>query len=337
MGYFEEKYLGQIAYKLNNFKVVSHSPYRANFRCPICGDSQKSNKKARGWVIEYPDSNNTGYYCHNCNVSLSFSQFLKEQDQNVYNDYVAEKFERQVTRKPKIYSAPKPKKTPTIKLRGIRRISDMSPKHPARQYVIKRKIPSVAQDRLFYAPKFKKWVNTFLPDKFHDLKYDEPRLVIPFLDKDGKMFGLAGRSFDVKGLRYITIMLPGGYPKLFGLDQVDFTKPYYVLEGPLDSLFLDNAVAMAGADGNSHGLEHIENATFIFDNEPRNKEINKRITKLLKKGCKIFLWPKNIKEKDINDWFLNTNITRHEAEKIIKKHTVDGISGELDFFSWKGA
>ena len=106
---------------------------------------------------------------------------------------------------------------------------------------------------------------------------DEPRLVLPFIDTDGKMFGFQGRALRSSSLRYITIMLDEYMPKIFGLDTCDFSKRYYVVEGPIDSLFLSNSVAMAGADGNGSGLSNTQNGVFIFDNEPRNKEIVTRM------------------------------------------------------------
>ena len=167
------------------------------------------------------------------------------------------------------------------------------------------------------------WINSILPDK---LKMKEhPRLVFPFIDKDGKCFGVSARSFDPEGLRYITIMFED-HPKIFGLDVVDMSKTYYICEGPIDSLFLDNSVAMAGADGNINGFDNIDNAVYIFDNEPRNTEIHKRMEKIIKQGNKICIWPSNIKEKDINDMVL-ANIKN--VKEIINKHTFSGLEATL--------
>jgi hypothetical protein len=112
---------------------------------------------------------------------------------------------------------------------------------------------------------------------------------------------------------------------------VDFGKRYYVTEGPIDSLFLDNAVAMAGADGNSEGLDNIENVVYVFDNEPRNKEICARMEKILDKGYKLCIWPEKLLDKDINDMVLS-NL---DPQDIIDKNTYSGLTGKLQLSYWR--
>ena len=129
-------------------------------------------------------------------------------------------------------------------------------------------------------------------------------------------------------------MIDENMPKVFGLDDVDFTKTYYVAEGPIDSLFLSNAVAMAGADGNASGLENTESAVFIFDNEPRNKEIVARMEKCLDKGYKVCIWPKNVLQKDINDVILS-GVTQASLELIIDNNTFSGLEGKLQLTYWR--
>jgi hypothetical protein len=120
--------------------------------------------------------------------------------------------------------------------------------------------------------------------------------MIPFRNEEGEIFAYQGRAFGSETPKYITIKLDEDADKIFGLDRVDKSKPILVVEGPLDSLFLDNCVAMAGADFNNFEGD----LTIVFDNEPRNKEICKQIEKIINKGRSIVLWPEQIKEKDIN-------------------------------------
>ena len=140
------------------------------------------------------------------------------------------------------------------------------------------------------------------------------------------MFGLSARGFDPNGLRYITIMFDETKPKIFGLERVDFHKPYLLVEGAFDSLFLENAIAMAGADGNLNGLERIENAVFVYDCEFRNKHVLDRINKLIDKGLKVCIWPVHManKGKDINQFILS-GISPKEIEKMIRDNTFKGL------------
>ena len=158
--------------------------------------------------------------------------------------------------------------------------------------------------------------------------------MLPFIDKKGNVFGYQGRAFDKESIRYITIMLDEDMPKIFGLNTVDFSKKYYVLEGPIDSLFLNNAVAMAGADGNASGLENVDNAIFVFDNEPRNKEIVTRMEKCLDRGYKVCIWPSNMLDKDVNDMILS-DVKPVDVQMIIDMNSYTGLEGKLKLSEWR--
>jgi len=158
---------------------------------------------------------------------------------------------------------------------------------------------------------------------------DHPRLMIPFRDNKGEIFAYQGRAFGNETPKYITIKLKES-DKIFGLDRVDKSKHFYVCEGPLDSLFIDNCLAVGGSD-----FDRLEgDFTVIFDNEPRNKEINKQIEKTINKGCSIVLWPEQIKEKDINDMILS-GMSKEEVQEIIKNNTFSGAGAKLRFAEWR--
>lgn len=333
--YVELQYATMLSGRLDRFKIKSTNPYKINFRCPICNDSQKSKAKARAWLIE--DRVKGGFYfnCFNCHAPIGkLANFLKQVDQLLYNDFIAEKYVAKVKEEA---STPKKDqfKKPTFStdvLKTVKKISQLKADHPVKRYIESRNIPSNQHWKLYYTPKFISWVNSFLPGKFGENVPDEPRLLIPFKDKNGKVFGVSARGFNPNGLRYITIMFDENQPKIFGLDTVDFTKKYYIVEGAIDSLFLENSIAMAGADGNVTGLSNIENAVFVFDNEKRNKEIHKQIDKLIRGGHSVCIWPNSIAQKDINDMFLSGI---HNIKEIIDKNTYKGLEASLKFMSWR--
>lgn len=330
----ELKYAMMLSSRLERFKVKRTNPYSINFRCPICGDSQKSKIKARGWLLENNTSHTFGFFCHNCGASNSFWKFLKEIDNMMYNDYVAEKYLEKA--KDKVVEPVKeenkfaqPRIDFSDPLRRIKKISQLAPDHPVKQYIQKREIPANQHYRLYYAPKFMTWINTVLPNKFPKIEKDHPRLILPFLDEKGKCFGVSARGFDPNGLRYISIMFEDR-PKIFGLDKINFNKKYYIVEGAIDSLFLNNSIAMAGADGNSHNLP--DGGVFVFDNESRNAEIHKRIEKLIRDGKSVCIWPSSIQQKDINEMHL---AGIRDIEKIIDENTFKGLQANLKLMSWR--
>ena len=76
MDYIDTRFINLVSSRLQKFKKVKPDLY--NFRCPVCGDSQKHKNKARGYL--YAVKNNTNFKCHNCGASLSLNNFLKEMD-----------------------------------------------------------------------------------------------------------------------------------------------------------------------------------------------------------------------------------------------------------------
>mgnify|MGYP001032225729 FL=1 len=333
------RYAGILSTRLERFSIKSYTPYRANCRCPICGDSQKSKIKARGWLLQREA--NILFYCHNCHASLGMANFLKEVDMALYNSYTMDRGLEKYESRPKKDIKPLDKlvhKQPFFNKKGspllkLKKISSLNFSHKAKKYIEKRQIPVSKHYKLYYTDNFNAWVNSLIPGKMPNLK--EERIVLPFIDPKNKVFGFQGRALDDSSLRYITIMLDESMPKLFGLNDVDFDDTYYVVEGPIDSLFIDNCIAMAGADGNASGLKNAENAVFIFDNEPRNKQIVERMEKCIEDGYKVFIWPDYIVDKDVNDVVLSLGITSKELKSMIDKHTYSGLSGKLQISYWR--
>lgn len=283
----------------------------------------------------------TLYYCHNCHESISLLNFLRRVDPTLAEEYKRDKFiDKNIDNKePKEEVRDISKVTVPTFLKGnsplktIKKVSQLSPEHPAKKYVQKRKIPANVHYKLFYAPKFKEWVNTIIPEKFNP-ENDEPRLIIPFLDREGNLFGFQGRSFRKDGIRYITIMIDESKPKVFGLDSVNENGKVFVVEGPIDSMFLPNCVAMAGS---SVKLEDVfpnkpkNEIVVVMDNEPRNKDIVNTIDKYIDEGYSVCIWPEDIHQKDINDMVLEGL----DPEWIIVQNTRSGLIAKAALSQWK--
>ena len=342
MQHIDLKYGAILATRLERFSIKSYTPYRANCRCPICGDSQKSKSKARGWLLQNKDG--MVYFCHNCGASMSFGNFIRSIDPALFSQYIMDKcLDKFSPTKKKKEVAPLDKlvmSRPHFTKKGspllkIKKVSSLNFSHKAKKYIEKRQIPASKQYKLYYAEDFNGWVNSLIPGKLPDLKTKEDRLIFPFIDEYNKVFGFQGRAFNDDSLRYISIMLDESKPKIFGLDSVDFDRTYHIVEGPIDSLFLENSVAMAGADANVSGLRNLENAVFVFDNEPRNKQIVERMSKCLEKGYSIVIWPKLIVDKDINDMILSTNMNTNMLTNLMKNNTFSGLEGKLKLSEWR--
>lgn len=335
--WLEVKYADLLGSALERFKVKKRSPYLATFRCFICGDSKTNKFKTRGYL--YTSKKGLMFKCQNCGASHRFPTILKMLDQALFNQYTFESIaasgrtEESPGEKEPGLTVAKPKFITTGILSSLKTISQLEMDHPARKYVIGRKIPASSHFRLFYAPKFKQFVNSLIPDKLPDTMMEEPRLIIPFIDDHGKVYGFQGRSFrkDAGKLRYISIMLENDKPKLFGLERVDLDTKYYVTEGPIDSLFLPNAIAMAGSDTS---VKFNSNVVFVYDNEPRNKEIVDKMVRVVENGYNIVVWPNHIEEKDINDMVLSGK-TAEQVQTIIDENTFSGLTALIQISQWR--
>ena len=328
MYYIDQKYLLLLSSQLKQFKKKNDGLY--NFRCPYCGDSKKSETKARGFMFR--KENSMIYKCHNCGVGASFKNFVKHVDSKIYNEYILERYKKKEVepdisqfRKPKFLLGDSP-------LKSLIKVSTLEHNHPVKKFLENRQIPSHSHHELFLAPKFFEWVNSLVPNKFPSLDGDHPRLVIPFFDERDKMFAFQGRAFGKENPKYITIVLDSDRDKIYGLNREDWNKKVYVVEGPIDSLFLDNCIATAQSDLRIKKKK--ENVILIPDNEPRNKEIVKQIERFISDGYSVVLWPEYVKEKDINDMILSGK-SKSEIQKIINENVYSGIKAKTQFVFWK--
>jgi hypothetical protein len=272
----------------------------------------------------YQVKNNTNYKCHNCGANISFNNFLKQLDQTIHKQYIFEKFKEGNTgrnftvEEPKFYFEP-PKFKPKLDLPKASENVD------AKSYLENRKLNP---DKFYYTEKFKEWTNS-LQSTFDITEKDEPRIIIPLFYQN-TLVGFQGRALGPSKIKYITIMLDDDAPKIYGLDEVKKDQTVYITEGPFDSTFIRNSIALCGADGDV-AKWGIRNAVWIYDNEPRNAEIHSRISRVIDRGEKVIIWPSTIKDKDINEMILSGL----NVQSMIELNTYSGLEAKLKFTTWK--
>ena len=320
MNLVDSKYIGLVSSRLQKFKRVKPNLY--NFRCPICGDSQKNKSKTRGYL--YAVKADMNFRCHNCGASMTLSNFIKKIDPNLHKQYVFERFKDGKTGRGTVVEEPKfnfeaPKFKPKLDL------PKASENDIARRYLEKRKLDPT---KFYYTDKFKAWSNSH-KKTFDDLTYDEPRIIIPLFYQN-TLIGFQGRSLGPSKVKYITVMINDDAPKIYGLDTIRRGTPVFITEGPFDSTFIRNSIAMCGADGDV-GKWGVSNPVWVYDNEPRSKEITTRISKTIAEGGSVVIWPTNIYEKDINDMVL----AGHDVQTIVESNIYKGLEATLKFTTWK--
>ncbi len=322
MDIIDSKYIGLVSSRLSKFKRVKANLY--NFRCPICGDSQKHKNKARGYF--YQVKVNTNFKCHNCGASLSFNNFLKQIDPTLHKQYTLEKFKEGfaggnnfVVEEPKFnFKKPVFKKTLDLPKASEVRV--------AREYLENRKLDAT---KFYFAAKFKEWTNT-QKQTFDTIGRDESRIIIPMYDEDKTLIGFQGRSLGPNSVKYITVMIKDDAPKIYGLDKIDCQKPIFVIEGPFDATLVENSVAMCGSDLDLRSFGWSD-YIYVYDNEPRNREIVNRIAKTINRGDKVVIWPTTINQKDINDMVLSGQ----NIMNVLESNTYSGLKAKIKFNNWK--
>ena len=318
MNLIDSKYIGLVSSRLGNFKRVKSDLY--NFRCPICGDSKKNKTKTRGYL--YTIKADVNFRCHNCGASMTFSNFLKEIDPVVHKQYVFERFKQGSTGRGTVVEEPifkfeKPKFKTDIDL-PLASTVDVS-----RIYLEKRKLDPT---KFYYAERFVEYVNSHK----QNLNMNEhSRIIIP-LYYQKNLVGVQGRTLNSNSVKYITTIFYDEAPKIYGLDNIRRDAPVFVTEGPFDSTFLLNSIAMCGADCDVRKWG-VSTPVWVYDNEPRNPEITARISSTIAKGDSVVIWPPNVIEKDINDMIL----AGHDVQSIVESNTYSGLEANLQFTTWK--
>ena len=332
--FLDQKYLLLVSNRLPLFKKKKDLTY--NCRCIICGDSQKNTRKCRGYFFAY--KTDMRYKCYNCDLSLNFSNFLKGQDANLYSQYALEKYSEghsSVSNTLPTIKFEEPKfKTSDQKLidKLLVRLDTLPEDNEAVIFCNKRCIPVERFNEIYFIENIKDIVQ--LNDKYKEsIRGEEPRLVLPFYDAAGKLTGVTCRAMRGETLRYITVKVQEDVPLIFGMNTVEKNKLVYVVEGPIDSLFIKNSIAVTGTSfGKLSDLGiNTNKLVVVIDNQPRNKDVCKVVEKNIDLGYNVVIWPQIILEKDINEMV----IAGKNISKILKDNTFSGLTAKAKFYAWK--
>lgn len=331
--WIDRKYAGLLSARLDRFEIKQHQPYLANFRCPVCGDSKKNKWKARGFL--FTKKGGLFFKCHNCNHSSSLGSLIKQLDPNMYKQYVMERYAESGHRTQShanvatVFDFAQP----TFKQKSILdELFEPVTDTPAQEYLQQRFIPKDKWSMLYYVDDASKLEQ--LDEKYQDrIIGNDQRLVLPFYDAQGELVGVSARALGDSKLRYITVRINENHPMIFNLDKVDMQRTIYVTEGPIDSLFVDNAIAVGNSDLKSiSNVLPKENVVLVFDNQPRNQQLVNVMQTAIDQDYSMVIWPSSIEQKDINEMVID-GVT--DIQSIIDKNTYRGLKLALRFNSWK--
>ena len=324
----DKKYLNMISSSLERFKWKKDN--LANCRCPFCGDSSTNKKKARGYF--FSKGNDFYYRCHNCGHGTTMYRFLESISPVLCKEYSLERWKNGENghsnyKKPEIVIEKPVFNTRRISLPSIAELDD---NHHCKQYLVKRNIPEKYFSDLYYAEDFGEFAKTINPEIEIG---DEERLIIPVRNSNSELIGFQGRSLNSKNpVKYITLKYNKDDFLCYGAERVDSTKTVFVVEGPIDSLFLPNCVAVLGM--NNVDMIEYSNPIFILDNEPRSINVVQQMLKLIDSDRRICIWPENIKQKDINDMILS-GTSSSKIQETILNNSYEGPQAKMRLIKWK--
>lgn len=333
----DRQFAEQICQRLPDVTIQSRLPFKANFRCHICGDSQKNKRKKRGYIIE--NDGGIGYYCHNCNANPPFHKYIAQYWPDLLTQYqFAQLSSRTNKRTPKQVEPEPIAPADQDYLKSLTPLIKLPRSHDAVQYVLSRKLPHDKLPLIYYTDKFYKYINSFVTNKFSytvEKDHDHGRIILPLIDQQQRVFGVIGRAVHDHPTRYFTIKFDPNAPKFFGLDRLDYRKHAYVLEGAFDSFFFNNSIAFAGTDGKLDQIFANKNShTVVLDNQPRNAEVISQYSKYVSNGHTIVIWPAQITSKDINQMVLD-GMTPSQIHSIVASNSWSGLQAEIQLNRWK--
>jgi hypothetical protein len=343
MLWLERKYLSMVVSSLDRASWKGDNTL--NHRCLYCGDSQKNLYKARAYHFTVDQS--FVYKCHNCGKSTSSVNFIKDHFPTVHKEYVKEWLKetgRGKRRPQKMLSANAFKFKSKVDQQDVLYKSMETlkavchgawDKVVAREYLQERLIPDEIIKALWFVSNSQSL--SLLNRKYRDrVLGSDPRIVLPFFDENGELAGVSGRAINDSPLRYLTMRFLDDVPLIYNVRNVDKSKTVYVTEGPIDSLFLPNSIAVGGSDFKKLDNSFKENAILIYDNEPRSSEILKKIDEVIDQGWQVCIWnDKRVSNfKDIND-MVKGGLEVDEIIDIINSCTYTGLSAKLTLMEYK--
>lgn len=295
-------------------------PTGFNFGCPFCNEGHSHGKKRRAYLlINSPKHDHIRFYCHNCNLDLSFRSFLERFNITIFDEY-REKEKRhfldRLKGKKKVKNAIIQKSTGEFE----RLVLDKEVFRPvafhqkAVSYCRQRKIPKGVVDRLFYVP-----ADIEIPTIFEPLR---DMVVFPFYAAD-KIYGYQGRSISKK--LFHTHSQPG--LKIYNIFNVKLGQNVYCFESIIDSFYIDNSIAMVGSGLGAEQREKLSQVTFVLDND-NSDDLYRKLEKLVNNGERVVIWPDEVKEKDVNEMVVR-GWNLKEINRMIDERTFFGPMAKI--------
>ena len=352
MDFVDRDYVGRLAARLDRFRERGAD---FNFRCPFCGDSAKSEDKARGWVRWSEKDRRYSYSCYNCSCHKSIGELIARVDPSLNTAYTADKFKgragRDISEDRSIRAAltakpvfgredgagvdpdPSPSSPPFPRFPGVRPVWEAE---WALEYLASRHIPFKALADMYVAEPLTE-VSGRLPAyehlKFHRMK----GIVFPYYGADGSIAYLQDRTTSAD-LRYMSLEVGGG-GKLWGRHRINPEARAFMFEGVLDAVMTPNGLA-------SGGVDLIRAAKIVREEYPStplalvydsdwhsNEQVYWQVKRAIEEGFDVVF--ANGPGKDVNAMVMEGGWSVEDVNEMLHDSIKSGLAARLAFASAK--
>lgn len=325
-----EEYIIQKFYQHAGYAKFIKSTNTYTGGCPICREGKSWGRKSRLYYIP----NDSKLCCHNCGWYGTPINWVMEVEQLTYKEVAA-----QIKECDYEYGLPvetiEKAQTTELPRDSINLFDRTQLTYYKDNDSVKRAVDVIVDRKLNKAVNRPRTLYTSLTDVVH-----KNRLIIPFYNQSNECIFYQSRKLfesDTKP-KYLSKM--NSEKSLFNYNNVSSsTDNVFITEGPIDSFFIEDSVAVAGIQERSkesltpvqaQQLERLflVQTVWVLDSQWLDQTSLIKTETLLKNNQCVFIWPRNIGEKfkDINEMCVYFDIDRI-GKKYILENTYCGLKG----------
>lgn len=314
---------------------VSYNKYNNTYIscCPLCKEGKSWGRKKRCFYI--PENDNI--FCHNCGISLKPYNWIRKVsgmgDEELRRDMESSNYSIEIP-----LEVEKPIKIlPSLPEDSINLFDKMQMDYYHNDEIVKTALNYIKTRKLDVA------INR--PDALFISKKDfshKNRLILPFKDSNGKIVFYQSRKLFEWDDKPTYLSKFGADKSLFGMDRINSEKEYvFLFEGPIDSCFVKNSIAVGGINEGQHRFTPTQNdqleelkffkKIWVLDSQWIDRASREKTKVLLEMGECVFIWPKKWGHyKDFNDICISKDIPGISSN-FIREHSFCGKSSLLKY------
>lgn len=328
--------------------VKSSDSYHCS--CPICMEGKSFGKKKRCWYIPAKDL----IYCHNCGWSSRPLKWIMQvgdlsrrdiETEIEAGDYNIINLDKKKSYEIDLDNLIKDEMEDILPKNSIDLNNELQLSYYKGNSVVIKALNYIKNRRLDTCINSPKSFFLSLCDTTH-----KNRIVIPFYDENDKILFYQSRAFggnlddNLENVKYLS--KKNAQKSIFNLNNIkDEINEIFLFEGPIDSCFIENGVAVGGINPSSEKnfteLQESQLECFklthdfiwMLDSQWLDEAAYEKTIKLLEKGEKVFIWPEKLgrKYKDFNELCVSNGF-----DYIPRKFVLENIlSGENSLLKYK--